>query len=57
MKNSTVLFRLSALLALVSMPGCQLIGDIFKAGAVFGILIVVAIIGLIMFIVSKMGKK
>ncbi len=57
MKNSTVLFRLFALLALGSMPGCQLIGDIFKAGAVFGILIVVAIIGLIMFIVSKMGKK
>ncbi len=57
MRNSTMLFRLSALLAVVSMPGCEIIGDIFKAGAIFGILIVAAIIGLIMFIVSKMGKK
>lgn len=32
---------------------CRAIGDIFKAGMSFGILIVVAVIGLIIFIITK----
>jgi len=38
---------------LLSLSSCQLVGDIFKAGVWVGILIVVVIIGLIIFILSK----
>ena len=36
---------------------CTVIGDIFKAGMGFGIFIVLLVIGLIIFIIAKMGKK
>ncbi|NCI47395.1 phosphatidate cytidylyltransferase [Sediminibacterium soli] len=39
------------------LSGCRLIGDIFKAGVWTGILLVAAIIGLIVFLIGKMGKK
>ena len=47
--------RVSAvlLLALVS-SGCELAGDIFKAGMWVGIIMVVGIIALVMFAVSKL---
>jgi hypothetical protein len=42
----------------VSLSSCELVGDIFKAGVWVGVLIVVAIIGLIIFLISKVsGKK
>jgi len=42
----------------VSLSSCELVGDIFKAGVWVGVLIVVAIIGLIIYLVSRVsGKK
>lgn len=37
------------------LSGCQAIGDIFKAGMGFGILIVIGVIGLIIFIIAKVA--
>jgi len=42
----------------VSLSSCELIGDIFKAGVWVGVLIVVAIIGLVIYLISRVsGKK
>jgi hypothetical protein len=38
---------------LLSLSSCQAIGDIFKAGVWVGVIIVVAVIGLIVFLISK----
>lgn len=44
---------------IVTLSGCQLIGDIFKAGVWSGILLVVVVLGLIIFIIAKVfgGSK
>ena len=42
----------------VSLSSCELVGDIFKAGVWVGVLVVVGIIALIVFLISKLsGKK
>ena len=43
--------------AILFLTGCQLIGDIFKAGVWSGIILVAVVIGLIIFVLSKLGKK
>jgi hypothetical protein len=56
MKNS--LYVLLFVLISVSLTSCELVGDIFKAGVWVGILAVAAVIGLIIFLISKLsGKK
>lgn len=46
------------LIAITSMlSSCQLVEGIFKAGMGFGIFIVVAIIGLILFLIFRMGRS
>jgi hypothetical protein len=42
---------------LVSLSSCEAIGAIFKAGVWSGILLVAIIIGVIIFIVSRLGNK
>jgi hypothetical protein len=43
---------------MVSLSGCELAGDIFKAGVWVGVLVVVAIVGLIIYLISRLsGKK
>jgi hypothetical protein len=42
-----------ALVAAVLSTGCELIGDIFQAGMWVGIIMVVIVVGLILFVVSK----
>ncbi|XZF14310.1 phosphatidate cytidylyltransferase [Chitinophagaceae bacterium MMS25-I14] len=37
----------------VSLSSCQVIGDIFKAGVWSGILLVVVVVGLIIFILTR----
>ena len=37
----------------VTLPSCQVVGDIFKAGVWVGILGVAAVVGLIIFIIAK----
>jgi hypothetical protein len=42
-------------LALVTLNSCEVIGDIFQAGAVFGVIMVVLVVGFIFWLISKMG--
>ena len=42
---------------LTTISSCSVIGGIFKAGMGVGIFIVVAVIALIIFIVTRIGKK
>lgn len=39
---------------LLFLPGCELIVDIFAAGVLFGIILVVIVIGLIIWGISKL---
>ena len=56
MKNS--LYVLLCVITSMSLTSCELVGDIFKAGVWVGILAVAAVIGLIIFLISKLsGKK
>jgi len=56
MKN--LLFVFLFIIISMSFTSCQLVGDIFKAGVWVGILAVAAVIGLIIFLISKLsGKK
>ena len=46
------------LFLVMSLSGCELVGDIFKAGVWVGILAVVAVVVLAIYLVSKLtGKK
>ena len=49
------IFSVVALLLTLSMSSCQIVGDIFKAGVGVGIFMVVAVIGLIIFLIAKIG--
>ncbi|CAN5323535.1 hypothetical protein BH09BAC2_BH09BAC2_06960 [soil metagenome] len=41
---------------MITTSGCQAIADIFKAGMWVGIIIVVAVVGLILWIIGKARK-
>lgn len=43
----------SVIALLLSLSSCQVIGDIFKAGVWVGVLAVVAIVGLVVFLIAK----
>lgn len=45
------------LLAVLAMPGCEIVGGIFKAGMFVGILMVVLVVGVVFFLVGKMRKR
>jgi hypothetical protein len=45
------------LILLISLPGCEVIGDIFKAGVWTGILLIAVVVAVIIFIISKLGSK
>ncbi len=44
-------------LFLLLLSGCQAIGDIFKAGVWVGVLVVVGVVALIAFLISKGSNK
>lgn len=48
------LLPLVVLVAMLSLSGCQLIGDIFKAGVWAGVLMVVVVVAAVIFIVAKL---
>ena len=50
MRQSLILF-ISLVLSLIGLAGCELAGDIFKAGVWVGALLVIGIIGLIIWII------
>ena len=43
------------LLMLVAVPlaGCEMVGDIFQAGMAVGVIMILAVVGLIAFVVAK----
>jgi hypothetical protein len=44
------------LLLMVTLSSCELVGDIFQAGMAVGIVIVVAIVALLIWIVSRFRR-
>ncbi|GGA90491.1 hypothetical protein GCM10011500_02720 [Mucilaginibacter rubeus] len=54
MKNAHFLLFIFALL---TMSGCSVIGDIFKAGAVTGIIAVIIVIAIIIWVISLFRGK
>jgi hypothetical protein len=54
MKHSSYLF-VFLLLSTVALTGCEVIGDIFKAGVWTGVLLVILVIGVIVWLVTR-GK-
>lgn len=56
--QGTVRILLLALLvaASIALPGCEVIGGIFKAGVWVGVLAVVIVIAIVGFIAAKIGS-
>lgn len=54
MQNKILKFSLLSMV-LFSLTSCEVIGGIFKAGMGVGIFIVIAVIALIIWIISKFG--
>jgi hypothetical protein len=52
MKQSFFLFAL-LLFSTLTLTGCEVVGDIFKAGVWVGVILVVAVIAIIAWLVSK----
>lgn len=52
MKHPSYLFVL-LLLSPVALTGCEVIGDIFKAGVWTGVLLVILVIGLIVWLLTR----
>ncbi|MES2513536.1 MAG: hypothetical protein V4580_05300 [Bacteroidota bacterium] len=44
-------------LLILGMTGCAVVGGIFKAGMIWGIILVVGIVGLIIYLISGGRKK
>jgi hypothetical protein len=49
------IFALSVIL--LSLSSCRIIGDIFKVGVWAGVLMVVGVVMLIIFLISKIGGR
>ena len=56
--QNKILKLLMVFVILFSFTSCELVGDIFKAGMGFGIFLVIFIVAVIFFLISKfLGKK
>ena len=53
--TSTLLALFTAFLGMSTLASCSVVGGIFKAGAWTGIIVVVLVIALIIFIISRLG--
>jgi len=45
------------ILFLTTFSSCAMLADIFKAGMGFGVFIVVLVVALVIFLISRMGKN
>ena len=45
------------LVAGVTFAGCELAGDIFQAGMAVGIFLIIAVVALVVFLVSKVRRR
>ena len=52
-----VLRLLLVAVAAVTLPGCELVGDIFQAGMAVGIFLVLAVVALVIFLAAKLGRR
>lgn len=57
MKQKLLVLLPAILMASILLTSCQAIGDIFKAGVWTGIIVVVLILALVIFIISKLFSK
>ena len=57
MKKIITLKYLILFFLIIFLQSCQAIGDVFKAGMWSGIVIVVLIIGVILYLISKGNKR
>ncbi len=55
MKKIFQLFPLM-LLVMITLSGCEIIGDIFQAGMWVGVIIVVAIIAIVIWVINRFRK-
>ncbi|WP_181369441.1 hypothetical protein [Flavobacterium album] len=55
MQNRVIKLSLFAML-LSLVTGCEVVGDIFKAGMWVGVIVVIAVIGLIIWLISRFRK-
>ncbi len=46
-----------ALLFMTTLSSCELVGDIFKGGMYFGIILVVVVVALVIWLISKIGRR
>jgi hypothetical protein len=49
----TWLRLLVLLLVVVPLAGCEMVGDIFQAGMAVGVILLLAVVGVIAFVVAK----
>ena len=49
-------FWMLLVVLLVTLSSCEAIGDIFQAGMAVGVIVVVAVVGLIIWLVSRMRR-
>ena len=57
MTASVFLRLLIVVLAVVSLPACEVVEGIFKAGMAVGILLVVFVVGLAFFLIGKLRRR
>lgn len=56
--SSVVFSRLFfVLLAGIALSGCELAGDIFQAGMAVGLFLVIAVVALVIFLISKVRRR
>jgi uncharacterized membrane protein YkvI len=55
MRRSPILY-ITLVISIVSLAGCELAGDIFKAGVWVGAILVIGIIGLVIWMLTKAGS-
>jgi hypothetical protein len=56
MKNMTILKSLILLVVVSTLSSCEAVAGIFKAGMNFGIFIVIAVIAVIIFIITRLFR-
>mgnify|MGYP007014283816 CR=1 FL=1 len=56
MKKSNGILLATLFFLITALSGCQVIGDIFKAGVWVGVLLVALVIGIILWVIGKARK-
>lgn len=57
MKTNHLIKQAILFLTLISLSSCAVVGGIFKTGMGVGVIIVIAVIGLLLFLFGRSGKS